>query len=75
MDCGVPLPQRILMRKCDTEFNDAVYHGQWKEAYAQPSIIIPDLPGICPDCPCESACVLGINQHAPVAIEEMKNTL
>ncbi|NCW13455.1 MAG: glutamate synthase subunit beta, partial [Chitinophagia bacterium] len=55
------------------EFNDAVYKKEWKEAY---DILIstnnfPEFTGrICP-APCESACVLGINQPA-VTIEEIE---
>jgi glutamate synthase (NADPH/NADH) small chain len=55
------------------EFNDAVYRKEWKDAY---EILIstnnfPEFTGrICP-APCESACVLGINQPA-VTIEEIE---
>src|SRR5690606_17861294 len=55
------------------EFNDAVYRQDWKEAY---DVLVstnnfPEFTGrICP-APCESACVLGINQP-PVAIEEIE---
>jgi glutamate synthase (NADPH/NADH) small chain len=55
------------------EFNDAVYRGDWREAYEILSGTnnFPEFTGrICP-APCESACVLGINQP-PVAIEEIE---
>jgi glutamate synthase (NADPH/NADH) small chain len=55
------------------EFNDAVYRKDWKEAYdvLASTNNFPEFTGrICP-APCESACVLGINQP-PVAIEEIE---
>lgn len=74
MDCGVPFCHSgCPLGNVIPEFNDAVYQGQWKEAY---DILVstnnfPEFTGrICP-APCESACVLGINQP-PVAIEEIE---
>ncbi len=74
MDCGVPFCHSgCPLGNVIPEFNDAVYHGQWKEAY---DVLVstnnfPEFTGrICP-APCESACVLGINQP-PVAIEEIE---
>jgi glutamate synthase (NADPH/NADH) small chain len=74
MDCGVPFCHSgCPLGNVIPEFNDAVYHGQWKEAY---EVLVstnnfPEFTGrICP-APCESACVLGINQP-PVAIEEIE---
>ena len=71
MDCGVPfcnsgcpLGNRI------PEFNDAVYRGDYKEAYSvlRTTNNFPEFTGrICP-APCEAACVLGINNN-PVTIE------
>ena len=55
------------------EFNDAVYRKSWKEAYDILSSTnnFPEFTGrICP-APCETACVLGINQPA-IAIEEIE---
>jgi len=55
------------------EFNDAVYRQSWKEAYEilNSTNNFPEFTGrICP-APCESACVLGINQPA-VTIEEIE---
>jgi glutamate synthase (NADPH/NADH) small chain len=55
------------------EFNDAVYRNSWKEAYEILSSTnsFPEFTGrICP-APCETACVLGINQPA-IAIEEIE---
>ena len=74
MDCGVPFCHSgCPLGNVIPEFNDAVYDGNFKEAY---EILIstnnfPEFTGrICP-APCESACVLGINQP-PVAIEEIE---
>jgi len=77
MDCGVPfchsgcpLGNRI------PEFNDAVHGDQWKKAY---ELLIstnnfPEFTGrICP-APCESACVLGINNN-PVTIEFIEKSI
>ncbi len=55
------------------EFNDAVDRKDWEEAYNILSSTnnFPEFTGrICP-APCESACVLGINQP-PVIIEEIE---
>jgi glutamate synthase (NADPH/NADH) small chain len=74
MNCGIPFCHHgCPLGNIIPEFNDAVYRQQWKEAY---DILIstnnfPEFTGrICP-APCESACVLGINQPA-VAIEEIE---
>lgn len=74
MNCGVPFCHNgCPLGNVIPEFNDAVYRGRWEEAY---QILIstnnfPEFTGrICP-APCESACVLGINQPA-VAIEEIE---
>jgi glutamate synthase (NADPH/NADH) small chain len=74
MNCGVPFCHSgCPLGNIIPEFNDAVYHKEWKDAY---EILIstnnfPEFTGrICP-APCESACVLGINQPA-VTIEEIE---
>ncbi len=74
MNCGVPFCHSgCPLGNIIPEFNDAVYNKEWKEAY---EILIstnnfPEFTGrICP-APCESACVLGINQPA-VTIEEIE---
>jgi glutamate synthase (NADPH/NADH) small chain len=74
MNCGVPFCHSgCPLGNVIPEFNDAVYRKDWKEAY---DILVstnnfPEFTGrICP-APCESACVLGINQP-PVAIEEIE---
>lgn len=74
MNCGVPFCHSgCPLGNVIPEFNDAVYKKDWKDAY---EILIstnnfPEFTGrICP-APCESACVLGINQPA-VTIEEIE---
>lgn len=76
MNCGVPFchsPSGCPLGNIIPEFNDAVYRKNWKEAYDILSLTnnFPEFTGrICP-APCESACVLGINQP-PVTIEEIE---
>jgi|APTNR8051073442_1049403.scaffolds.fasta_scaffold17767_1 glutamate synthase (NADPH/NADH) small chain len=74
MNCGVPFCHSgCPLGNVIPEFNDAVYDGNWQEAYEilTSTNNFPEFTGrICP-APCESACVLGINQPA-VAIEEIE---
>ena len=74
MNCGVPFCHSgCPLGNVIPEFNDAVYDKNWEEAYSILSSTnnFPEFTGrICP-APCESACVLGINQP-PVAIEEIE---
>ena len=74
MDCGIPFCHNgCPLGNVIPEFNDAVYRKSWKEAYEILSSTnnFPEFTGrICP-APCETACVLGINQPA-IAIEEIE---
>jgi glutamate synthase (NADPH/NADH) small chain len=74
MNCGVPFCHSgCPLGNVIPEFNDAVYDKNWQEAYdiLTSTNNFPEFTGrICP-APCESACVLGINQP-PVAIEEIE---
>jgi glutamate synthase (NADPH/NADH) small chain len=74
MNCGVPFCHSgCPLGNVIPEFNDAVYRKNWQEAYEILSSTnnFPEFTGrICP-APCETACVLGINQPA-VAIEEIE---
>lgn len=74
MNCGIPFCHSgCPLGNVIPEFNDAVYQKNWAEAYEILSSTnnFPEFTGrICP-APCESACVLGINQP-PVAIEEIE---
>jgi glutamate synthase (NADPH/NADH) small chain len=74
MDCGIP----FCMQGCPLgnrvpEFNDRVYHHDWRQAAEQlfSTNNFPEFTGrLCP-APCESACVLGINAD-PVTIERLE---
>lgn len=77
MDCGVPFCHSgCPLGNNIPEFNDAVFQGNWKQAY---DILIstnnfPEFTGrICP-APCEASCVLGINKPA-VAIEFIEKSI
>src|SRR5215213_10290491 len=74
MDCGVPFCHSgCPLGNIIPEFNDAVYRKSWEEAYdiLMSTNNFPEFTGrICP-APCESACVLGINQPA-ITIEEIE---
>ncbi|MCB9034102.1 MAG: glutamate synthase subunit beta [Chitinophagales bacterium] len=77
MDCGVPFCHSgCPLGNIIPEFNDAVYQKDWQLAL---DILLstnnfPEFTGrICP-APCESSCVLGINQP-PVAIEHIEKTI
>ena len=74
MDCGIPFCHNgCPLGNFIPDFNDAVYKQNWQEAYNILSTTnnFPEFTGrICP-APCESACVLGINQPA-ITIEEIE---
>lgn len=77
MDCGIPFCHNgCPLGNIIPDFNDAVYRGDWQEAYEILSTTnnFPEFTGrICP-APCETACVLGINQPA-VAIEHIEKSI
>jgi len=77
MDCGVPF--------CNTgcpvdnlipEWNDLVYRGQWREAIDRLHLTnnFPEFTGVLCPAPCESACVLSINDE-PVNIKEVERSI
>ena len=74
MDCGIPFCHNgCPVGNLIPDFNDAIFRRSWKEAYEILSATnnFPEFTGrICP-APCESSCVLGINQPA-VTIEEIE---
>ncbi|MEC7753364.1 MAG: glutamate synthase subunit beta [Bacteroidota bacterium] len=74
MDCGVPFcHQGCPLGNKIPDFNDAVYRGQWKEAWEvlKSTNNFPEFTGrICP-APCEASCVLGLN-NAAVNIEHIE---
>jgi glutamate synthase (NADPH/NADH) small chain len=77
MDCGVPFCHNgCPLGNIIPEFNEAVYEQDWQRAFQILSETnnFPEFTGrICP-APCESACVLGINE-APVAIEHIEKSI
>ena len=77
MDCGVPFCHSgCPIGNIIPEFNDAVYRESWQEAWDILSSTnnFPEFTGrVCP-APCETACVLGINQD-PVTICNIEKTI
>ncbi len=77
MDCGVPFCHNgCPLGNIIPEFNEAVFEQDWQQAFQILSETnnFPEFTGrICP-APCESACVLGINQ-SPVAIEHIEKSI
>jgi glutamate synthase (NADPH) small chain len=74
MDCGIPFcHEGCPLGNLIPDWNDLVYRGKWREAIDQLHATnnFPEFTGrICP-APCESACVLAINDDA-VAIEQIE---
>jgi glutamate synthase (NADPH) small chain len=72
MDCGVPFCQwGCPVMNNMPEWQDAIYHGNWKEAIEILHVTnnFPEFTGrICP-APCENACTLNIHRE-PVTIRE-----
>jgi glutamate synthase (NADPH/NADH) small chain len=86
MDCGVPFCHtgQIIngsaagcpINNLIPEWNDLVYHGQWREALDRlhKTNNFPEFTGrVCP-APCEGSCVLGIND-APVTIKSIEQAI
>ncbi|HEX4849965.1 MAG TPA: glutamate synthase subunit beta [Puia sp.] len=77
MNCGIPFCHHgCPLGNVIPEFNDAVYRQAWQDAYdiLTSTNNFPEFTGrICP-APCESSCVLGINQP-PVTIEEIEKNI
>src|SRR5271155_2173808 len=74
MDCGIPFcHEGCPLGNLIPDWNDLVYRGKWREAIDQLHATnnFPEFTGrICP-APCESACVLAVNDDA-VAIEQIE---
>ena len=74
MDCGIPFCNNgCPLGNLIPDWNDLVYRGQWRTAIDRLHATnnFPEFTGrLCP-APCESACVLGINQPA-VAIKQVE---
>ena len=77
MDCGIPFCHNgCPLGNLIPEWNDLAWKGDWSEAIEQLHATnnFPEFTGrLCP-APCETACVLGINQPA-VTIKEVENTI
>jgi glutamate synthase (NADPH) small chain len=67
MDCGIPFCHNgCPLGNLIPEWNELVWRGQWADAYDRLHATnnFPEFTGrICP-APCETSCVLGINQPA-----------
>ncbi len=83
MNCGIPFCHTGATFEGATvgcplgnlipDWNDFVYRGNWHEAYKSLALTnnFPEFTGrVCP-APCESSCVLGINEE-PVMIKEIE---
>jgi glutamate synthase (NADPH/NADH) small chain len=79
MDCGIPFchgETGCPVQNYIPEWNDLIYKGQWKAALENllSTNNFPEFTGrLCP-APCETACVLGINED-PVAIKSIERTI
>ena len=77
MDCGVPFCHTgCPLTNLIPDWNDLVYRGRWREAARQLHATnnFPEFTGrLCP-APCESSCVLGINEP-PVTIKAIEKTI
>lgn len=73
MDCGVPFCHWACpLGNKAPEWNDALYKGEWEEAYRRLNDTndFPEFTGrICPAL-CEKACVLNLTDHAPTTNRE-----
>ncbi|MGB3067828.1 MAG: glutamate synthase subunit beta [Ottowia sp.] len=77
MDCGTPFCNHgCPVNNIIPDFNDLVYRGDWKSAFAvlDSTNNFPEFTGrICP-APCEAACVLNINDDA-VGIKSIEHAI
>ena len=84
MECGVPFCQSGMMIKGMTsgcplhnlipEWNDLVYHGNWRQAYnrLKKTSSFPEFTSrVCP-APCEAACTCGLNGQPTSVKKHMK---
>jgi len=74
MDCGIPFcHDGCPLGNLIPEWNDLVWRGDWEDAIERLHATnnFPEFTGrLCP-APCETSCVLGINQN-PVAIKQVE---
>ncbi|MGI8715297.1 MAG: glutamate synthase subunit beta [Solirubrobacteraceae bacterium] len=74
MDCGVPFGHEgCPLGNRSPDWNDLVYRDKWREAIDQLHATnnFPEFTGLICPAPCESACVLKINDD-PVTIEQIE---
>ncbi|HEY2656464.1 MAG TPA: NAD(P)-binding protein, partial [Solirubrobacteraceae bacterium] len=74
MDCGVPFcHEGCPLGNLIPDWNDLVYRDKWREAIDQlhSTNNFPEFTGLICPAPCESACVLAINDEA-VTIEQIE---
>jgi glutamate synthase (NADPH) small chain len=74
MDCGIPFcHEGCPLGNLIPDWNDLVYNGRWREALTtlHATNNFPEFTGLICPAPCESACVLDINDD-PVTIEQIE---
>ena len=74
MDCGVPFcHDGCPLGNLIPDWNDLVYRGNWREAIDQLHATnnFPEFTGLICPAPCESACVLAIDED-PVMIKQIE---
>ena len=74
MDCGVPFcHEGCPLGNLIPDWNDLVYRGKWRDAIEQLHATnnFPEFTGLICPAPCESSCVLKINDD-PVTIEQIE---
>jgi glutamate synthase (NADPH/NADH) small chain len=75
MDCGIPFCHSLgcPVRNLIPEWSDAVYRGNWYEAWQRLELTnsLPEVTGrVCP-APCEASCTLSVNA-SPVSIKNLE---
>jgi glutamate synthase (NADPH/NADH) small chain len=74
MDCGIPFCNNgCPLGNIIPDWNDLVYRDKWEDALVRlhSTNNFPEFTGMVCPAPCESACVLGINQD-PVTIKQIE---
>jgi len=76
MDCGVPFcnsKSGCPLANIIPDWNDLAYRDKWEDAVARlhSTNNFPEFTGLVCPAPCETACVLGINQD-PVSIKQIE---
>jgi len=74
MDCGIPFCNNgCPLGNIIPDWNDLAYRDKWEDAMVRlhSTNNFPDFTGLVCPAPCETACVLGINQD-PVTIKQIE---